>query len=186
MLPIFRSDLQAGLLAALFLRDDQPMTAKQLASETGGALASVYRELTRLVEAGLVERDREERGAGFLAVRDSPLYEPLRELLDRTLGVEPQLRRALAEVEGIEDAAIFGSWAERTPHGDSDIDLMVVGDVDRSMLLVQVKRVESHVGREIDVTAYGRDEFDRRRDEGSGFIRTVLRGPLVQLIGEVR
>ncbi len=184
-LPIFRSDLQASLLAALFLRDAQPLTAKQLADETGGAPASVYRELTRLVEAGLVERDREERGAGFRAVRDSPLYAPLRELLDRTLGVEPQLRRALAAVEGVEDAAIFGSWADRSSRGDSDIDLMVVGDVDRTVLLVEVKRVENQVGREIDVTAYGRDEFDRRRDEGSGFIRTVLRGPLIQLIGEV-
>ena len=57
--------------------------------------------------------------------------------------------------------------------------------MDREQLLAAVREVEIQAHREIDVTAYRPDDFERRRDEGSGFIRTVLRGPLIQLIGEV-
>ena len=185
LLPIFRTDLQAELLAALFLGNDEAATAGELVERTSGPAASVYRELTRLVDAGLIGRERERRGAGFRPAKGSPLYEPLRELLERTMAVEPQLTRVLATIDGIDAAAIFGSWAARQPGGGSDIDLLVVGDMDRDELLTRVRKIERLAGREIDVTAYRSDDFERRRDEGSGFIRTVLRGPLIQLIGEV-
>lgn len=185
LLPIFRTNLQAELLAALFLGDDEATPASELVERTSAPAASVYRELTRLVDAGLIERERERRGAGFRPAKDSPLYEPLRELLERTMAVEPQLTRALATIDEIEAAAIFGSWAARKPSGGSDIDLLVVGNVDRDELLARVKKIERIAGREIDVTAYRADEFARRRDEGSGFLRTVLRGPLIELVGKV-
>lgn len=186
LLPIFRTNLQAELLAALFLGDDEATTAGELVERTSGPAASVYRELARLVDAGLIERERDRRGAGFRPAKDSPLYEPLRELLERTMAVEPQLTRALATIDGIDAAAIFGSWAARKPGGVSDIDLLVVGNMDRDELLARVRRIERLAGREIDVTAYGRAEYERRREEGSGFLRTVLRGPLVPLVGDPR
>jgi predicted nucleotidyltransferase len=185
LLPIFRTNLQAELLAALFLDDDAATPAGELVERTASPAASVYRELTRLVDAGLIERERERRGAGFRPAKGSPLYEPMRELLERTMAVEPQLTRALATIEGIDAAAIFGSWAARKPGGGSDIDLLVVGNVDRDELLAHVKKIERVAGREIDVTAYGREEYERRLGEGSGFLRTVLRGPLIELVGKV-
>jgi predicted nucleotidyltransferase len=185
LLPIFRSDLQAELLAALFLGDNRAVPASELVERTSAPAASVYRELARLVGAGLIEREQERRGAGFLPAKDSPLYEPMRVLLERTMAVEPQLTRALEGIDGIDAAAIFGSWAARKPGGGSDIDLLVIGSMDRDELLAGIERIERLAKREIDVTAYRSDDFERRRAEGSGFIRTVLRGPLIPLIGEV-
>ena len=84
LLPIFRTNLQAELLAALFLGDDEATTAGELVERTSGPAASVYRELARLVDAGLIERERDRRGAGFRPAKDSPLYEPLHQLLERS------------------------------------------------------------------------------------------------------
>jgi predicted nucleotidyltransferase len=185
MLPIFRSDLQARLLAALLLDGGSPLTARELAGRTGAKAATLHRELARLEQAGLIRHDRVGRTKRYLAADDSPLHEPLRALLERTLGVEPLLRRSLERVDGVDSAAIFGSWAAGHSAEGSDIDLLVVGDVDRDDLLAAVREVESQVHREIDVTAYRPDEFDRRREQGSGFLRTVLRGPLIPLVGEI-
>jgi predicted nucleotidyltransferase len=184
-LPIFRSDLQARLLAALFLDDGEPLTARELIERAGGKPATVHRELVRLERAGLIEHERVGQTKRYAAAVDSPLHEPLRELLARTLGVEPLLRDSLGRVPGVEEAAIFGSWAAGQTAEDSDVDLLVIGDMDRDALLATVRAVERQVHREIDVTAYGSEDFARRRDEGSGFLRTVLRGPLIQLIGKI-
>jgi predicted nucleotidyltransferase len=184
-LPIFRSDLQARLLAAVLLDDGAPLTARELTERTGAKPATLHRELIRLENAGLIRHERVGHTKRYEAATDSPLHDPLRELLARTLGVEPLLQRNLSAVEGIEGAAIFGSWAAGETGEESDIDLLVVGDMNRDELLTAVRAVEGQAHREIDVIAYGRDEFERRRAQGSGFLRTVLRGPLTQLVGEV-
>ena len=184
-LPLFRSDLQAQLLAALLLGDAEPTTARELLDRTGASSASLHRELGRLEVAGLIDSNRVGRTKQYRPASDSPLYEPLRALLERTLGVAPMLQRALEEVGGIEAAAIFGSWAAGDPSPESDVDLLVVGELDRDELLTAIREVERQTRREIDVTAYRRAEFDRRLAEGSGFLKTVLAGPLKPLIGEI-
>jgi predicted nucleotidyltransferase len=184
-LPLFRSDLQARLLATLLLDAREPLTTHELIDRTAASTASLHRELARLEHAGLIEHDRVGRTKRYRAAPDSPLHEPLRTLLERTLGVAPTLKRALGEVSGIEAAAIFGSWAAGDPSAGSDVDLLVIGDVSRDDLLAAVRRVEEQTRREIDVTAYRRDEFDRRLEDGSGFLKTVLANPTIPLIGQL-
>lgn len=185
LLPIFRSDLQARLLAILLLGDGAPIATSRLAESTGASAASLNRELRRLEDAGIVEHERVGRSKLYRAARASPLHAPLRELVARTLGVEPLLRSRLDELPGVRAAALFGSWAAGRAAPESDIDLLVVGDVDRDRLLREVRDVERVAGREINVTAYRPDEFARRRRERSGFLATVLSRPLTPLVGDV-
>jgi predicted nucleotidyltransferase len=184
VLPIFRSDLQARLLAALLL-ERTPVTARELLDRLETTSTTLHRELGRLEQAGLIEHELVGRTRRYQPAFDSPLYEPLLQLMQRTLGVEPMLSHRLLEIPGVEVAAIFGSWAAGDATVDSDIDLLVVGDVDREELLFVVQSVEYETAREIDVTAYRREELDRRLAEGSGFLRTILNGPLTLLVGEI-
>lgn len=184
-LPIFRSDLQARLLAALLLDARGPQTAQELLDHLGTTSTTLHRELGRLEQAGLIQHERIGRTRRYRAALDSPLHEPLHDLMTRTLGVERLLSQRLTEVPGLEAAAIFGSWAAGNTTASSDIDLLVIGGVDRDELLFVVQSVEHDTTREIDLTAYRREEFDRRRAAGSGFLRTILSGPLIPLIGEI-
>lgn len=184
-LPLFRSELQAQLLSALLASPGDALTAAHLGRLTGGSRASVHRELHRLVAAGIIRREDVGRSALYRAATDSPLFEPLQALVARTLGVEPELRRRLARLEGIEAAAVFGSWAAGRAREGSDIDVLVIGDVERADLLRAFADVEDVVRREISVRLYRRAEFEARLDEGSGFLRTVLARPMTPLIGTV-
>ncbi|HVE68791.1 MAG TPA: nucleotidyltransferase domain-containing protein [Solirubrobacteraceae bacterium] len=185
ILPLFRSELQARLLAVLLLGDDEPQSTSRLAALTDASAASLNRELRRLEDAGIIEHERVGRSKLYRAAAGSPVHAPLRELLARTLGVEPLLRERLAAVPGVAAAALFGSWAAGRIGPASDIDLLVVGDVDRDRLLREVREVERVVGREINLTAYRPDEFARRRRERSGFLATVLARPLTPLVGDL-
>jgi predicted nucleotidyltransferase len=183
VLPLFRSDLQARLLAILLLEGDVPIATPELADRTEAAPASLSRELQRLETAGIVEHDRVGRTKRYRAAVASPLYEPLRELVERTLGVEKLLQAQLADIPGLQAAAIIGSWAAGRLGPESDIDVLVVGDVERDRLLEAARNVERVVGREINVTAYRPEEFQRRRRESAGFVATALSRPLVPIVG---
>src|SRR3954463_7578773 len=109
--PFFRSELQANLLAALLLGLDAEVTAGELQERLGASRSGVHKELQRLIDAGVVQRRNVGRRALYRPAADSPIMEPLTTLVERTFGVELELRRRLADVEGIEAAALFGSWA---------------------------------------------------------------------------
>lgn len=185
LLPIFRSALQARVLAALLLDAGGPLTAADLVSLTGGAPASVHRELTRLERAGLVQHDRVGRTKLYSA-GSSASVEPLRRLLEVTLGAKARIRSALQAMPGVEHAAIYGSWATAEAGAASDIDLLVIGPMSRAAVIDGLADVEHVLNREIDVTIFDRTQFERRLTEGSGFLRTVLDGPLIPLVGDPR
>jgi len=183
-LPIFRSRLQADLLALLFSSAEIGLTVKNLAEQTAASRSSVQRELARLLGAGILEREENGRTSVYRPA-DSPVRGPLGELIEVTVGVVPRLTEELGRLSGIEVAVVYGSWASGGMSPDSDIDLLVIGSVDYPDLVREVAKVEEAVGREIDVKLYTAEEFASRHGEGSGFLRTALSGPTLTLIGEL-
>lgn len=183
-LPIFRSELQAELLAALLLDGDRGLTIRDLAERTRATRSSLHRELERLIRAGILERETRGR-TGIYRAADSPLREPLATLLERTLGIEHELTRRLGELKGIEAAAIYGSWASEEIGPASDLDLLVVGDVRLDDLLSVLRPLERRMGREINAKLYESRDLRDRLAEGSGFLRTILERPLRVLLGEL-
>jgi predicted nucleotidyltransferase len=184
-LPIFRSGEQARLLARFYLA---PTRSWRLDELQDGAVskATTERELNRLAGAGLIELERVGRTRLWKAGTGSPLFEPLRQLIERTLGVEARLRQRLAALDGVEAAALFGSWAASRIRPDSDIDLLVVGDSDFATLATSLRPVGELAGRELNLVAFSRDELKARLDQGNRFLQSVIEGPMVSLVGDVR
>jgi predicted nucleotidyltransferase len=105
-------------------------------------------------------------------------------LLERTVGVEAELRRALEGVPGVEAAFIHGSFAKATKiKPTSDVDVLVLGDTDPHALRRSIRKVEARIGREIDVMAYQPDEFAALAESGNSLVRRILQGPVTTLVG---
>jgi predicted nucleotidyltransferase len=184
VLPIFRSELQLRLLGLLLLNPERTWTATELSARLNATAVSIHRELHRTLAAGLVTREAVGRTFLYRAATDSPLFDPLQLLLERTVGVEAELREALADVAGVEAAFIHGSFAKRAKlRPGSDVDLLVLGDVDPHVLRRRVRQVESRVGREIDVLAYRQDEFASLAQRGNSLVRAIIEGPITPLFG---
>src|SRR5450432_1022599 len=81
LLPIFRSPLQASILAALLLSPDNEYSLTDLAQRFDTPLSTVHGEVGRLTEAGLLLRSHVGRSTMVKANPRNRLVEPLAELL---------------------------------------------------------------------------------------------------------
>ena len=178
-LPLFRSPEQERLLAELFVFAEEPLTLSELARRTGTSVGGVHKEVERLERSGLVVSSISGRSRFVESNRSSPFYLELRGLLTKSMGPEPLLREALAVIDGIHEAFIFGSWADPDQMAPHDIDLMVIGDLDPGQVYDAVSAVEAEVGRPINVVLRSEDEW---AGTDGAFERAVRSRPRVQLV----
>jgi predicted nucleotidyltransferase len=171
----------------LLLQPDREFKGNELAALMGDLPQTTSKELRRLVGSGLVVERAVGRTKLYRAGTDSPFYEHLRALVELAFGPETELRQRLAAVQGIDVAAIFGSWA-RGEHlrPTSDIDVLVVGSPSYDELADTANAVEPLIGREVQLVTYSWDELDQRIADDSVFVSSVLEGPLTPLVGDVQ
>jgi predicted nucleotidyltransferase len=178
-LPLFRSPEQERLLAELFVFAQEPLALSELARRTGTSVGGVHKEVERLETSGLVTSKTSGRSRLVEPNRSSPVYQELRGLLTKSMGPEPLLREALSEIDDIEDAFIFGSWADPEQSAPQDIDLMVIGDPDLGQVYHAVSGVEAEVGRPINVVVRSQHEWETA---DGAFERAVKSRPRIELI----
>jgi DNA-binding transcriptional ArsR family regulator len=174
------------VLALLFGHPEESFYLREIVRAIGGGIGAVQRELEQLTSAGLILRKADGRQIYFTANPDSPVFEELRGLVTKTIGMHEVIRSALAdfaERELILSAFIYGSAATGKERPESDVDLVVVGDLTLSALLPVLRPVQDHLGREINPTIYPIEELRHNLARGNHFLKAVLSRPKVMLVG---
>ena len=154
LLPVFRSRVQAVVLAEVLLRPDLEFTVTDLARRAGAALSTVHAEVERL----LVTEVFTERTVGrSRLVRANPAnlaVRPLTELTALTFGPFGVVRDAFREVPGVFRVVMYGSWAARYLGEDgpppNDIDVLVVGPADRKAVYAAAEAAERILHRPVN------------------------------------
>lgn len=184
VLPLFRSEMQLRLLALLLLQPERDWTLSDLAATLNSPKSSVHRELERGEAAGIIVREAGFRPHQFRAADQDALYEPLAMLLQRTVGLEAELRCAVARPE-VSAAVIYGSWANGTRRPNSDVDVLVVGDVDLAGLRRELRTIGARAGRSVDLIVMAPDEFRQMISDHASFAQSVLTKPVIKLVGDL-
>lgn len=154
LLPILRSQQQGEILTLLLSNPDLELSLTQIATKAGVPHPSVYREVQRAEQAGLVTTRKVGNTRLVRADTASPYYAGLAEVLTRAFGVPAVLAEVLRNVDGIAAVYIYGSWAARhagqtgqRPVGD--IDVLVLGGPDRDQLYAALSTAEERLGRPV-------------------------------------
>jgi predicted nucleotidyltransferase len=181
---IFGSRLRANVLGCLFSHPTESFYVRQLATRLKEDSTNLGRELLRLETAGIVSSTRRGNQKYFQVNRQCPFYSELMGLVRKTVGVIGAVKAALEEIPGIQIALVYGSFAKGEESRDSDVDLMIVGNVALDLLDPALAGVEDRLGRTINYVVYDEEEFTLKRKKRYGFIRDVLRGPKIMLVGD--
>ena len=184
--PLFGKTRQA-LLSLFFTRADEAHLQESLIRLAALGRGTVQRELEFLARAGIVRRTVRGRQVYFQANPDCPIYSELRGLIVKTVGVADALRVALAPLaERIRVAFIYGSIARGAERRASDVDAMVIGDVAFAEMAEAFAGAQKEIGREVNASVYPPAEFRAKLAAKHHFLRSVLKGEKIFLIGDER
>lgn len=104
----------------------------------------------------------------------------------KTTGLADVLREALAPIsDQLASAFVYGSVAGGEATALSDVDLLVVGNLDEMALHRALSQAENRLGRPVSYTLMSQLEFDKRRSEKGGFLARVLSGPKLMILGSI-
>src|ERR1017187_10656206 len=166
-----------GVLRAPPHQPDKWWYLSELADRLGRSPSSLQRELSSLVASGILVHRREGTRAYFKAETQSPVFRDLQRLFEKTAGLAPILEQILKPFGNkIPCAYIYGSVAQSREHSMSDVDVMVIGRVGLADLSPMLRKAEERLGREVNVTAYSKEEFREKIKSRNHFLAAVLRG----------
>lgn len=182
---LFGSKLRAKLLGWLMTHPGERYFVRQLTAILKEDSTNVSRELARLARAGILISESEGRQKYYQANRRYPAYEELRSLAIKTFAVRDVLREALRPLADlIRVAYIYGSFAAASITAESDVDIMVIGDVSFADVNQALRPVQEQLQREINPSVYPVAEFQTKLAGGHHFLGSVLKGDKIYLIGD--
>jgi predicted nucleotidyltransferase len=178
---LFASPTLVDLLSILFLHPQKEYHVNELARLTGRFPRSIHLALGRLEELGLVKARWEGNLRQVCANQDNPIYPEIKSIIYKTIGLGNALREALENLGVIERAFIYGSVAKGTENLASDVDLMIIGQVNLDELTERLIEVEQKLNREVNYVVFSSDEWLARLKSDDPFVSDVERGEKIEL-----
>src|SRR5581483_4013515 len=180
---LFSSRVRVRLLQVFLLNPDMPFHARQLARQIPAQYNAVWKELNHLERAGILSSESRANIKEYRLNPSYPLIPELRSMVLKTVAFGDTVRQALAGLPKVQAAFIYGSAANGDFNYDSDVDLMVIGEVDLLKFAPRIANLEKDLGREINYIIYTPREWRAKQARRDPFIMNVLKAPKLMLIG---
>lgn len=179
---LLSSRTRAAIFGLLFGVKEQYLHIREIERRSGFAVGSVRQEALKLVRLGLVVRRKSGNRTYYEPNKNHPLYVDIRRIVLKTSGLAEALADALGE-KGIQCAFVFGSLAAGTEQPESDVDLMIIGDIGLREASKRLAGMGDGIGREINSHVMTPEEFDRRRRTAEHFVSSVMASPRIWVKG---
>jgi predicted nucleotidyltransferase len=179
---LFLSRARAEIFRQLFGLRKAELHLRALQRGSGMSAPTIKGELDKLRNLDLVVVRKDGNRHYYSANRDHPLYPEIRSLVSKTAGFISALRDDLSRKE-IKTAFVFGSMAADNETAQSDIDLMVIGDVTLRKVVGWLSKAREYAGREINPHVLTPREFKKRLKSKEHFLESVLKSPRFFIIG---
>ena len=175
---------QKQVLGLLYSQPHRSYYTNEILRSTGMGVATIKRELDRMVAAGVLTLRLQGNQRHYQANPNCQIYQELLSIVRKTLGAVDVLRETLEPLgDRVTRAFIFGSLASGTESTYSDIDLMMVGEVSFAEAVNAIYPAQESLTREINPRVYRNDEWNQLVREKDVFILDVLSKPCLDVIG---
>jgi predicted nucleotidyltransferase len=180
---LFSSEVRINILSHFFMHPDEGYYIRQLEKILKKPVSNIQKELVKLEKIDLLSSSVEGNQKRYILKNEFPLYDELRNIFIKTTGLSDLIRDSLHLIKKIEFVFIYGSFATGDETSQSDVDLMIVGNVSDIIINKSIKEVEKQINRMINYSIYSKGEIEKRISANDNFIKTILEAPIILIIG---
>ncbi len=178
------TETQQRVLGLLYGRPDRSFYTNEILRRTGMGVATIKRELDRMRNAGILTLTRVGNQHHYQADPRCPVYSELIAIVKKTFGVTEVIRQALVGLQDkISWAFVYGSIASGKETAGSDIDLMIIGDVEFAGVVGALSKAQDTLGREINPKIFSEKEWLRMKKRDDAFYKEVMNKARIDVFG---
>ena len=171
------------VLSTILLDPNHWWYLRDLAKHLELTASSLQREMASLKASGVLESKRDGNRVYYRANTSCPIFKELQGIFIKTYGLRDVLEDFLKRhKKNIQFAFIYGSIARGEEVSESDVDLMLIGDLALSDFGKQLNKTEEKLRREINPTIYSEKEFKKKLKDNH-FAKEVVRDEKIFIIG---
>lgn len=186
-LEITKSRLRNKILLHFFTNTDDEMYLREMALILKEDPGNLSKELSKLEKEGIFISQLRGKQKYFFLNKTYPLFNELKSIIFKTIGIKGSLQNIINETSGIVSAFIYGSFATGEENASSDIDLcLIVKDsvFNENNFISKINDFGKTISREINYIYYSEDEWEKQVNENDSFIINIKMNPKIVLKGD--
>lgn len=174
---LFTSKNRIKILCFLFFQK-QDTYLREISKELKVSSSAVKRELDNLILIGLIKKNKNKIELN----KKSDILNDLKNIFIKTDYLSYPIKKAVNKNQKIKFALIFGSFARNECEIESDIDLLVIGEIKLSEVIKLLKPIEDKIGKEINPVVWTIENLKKQKN--SGFIKDIFKKGIILLKGD--
>lgn len=153
---LISSKTRIKLLLKFFLNSNATAWLRSLESEFGESSNAIRLELNRLENAGLLLAENEGNKKIFRANTGHPLFREIHNIVLKHFGLDQVVENVIRRLGDVQQVYVTGDFAKGKD--STVIDLIFIGDFDKTYLTTLIEKAEKLVGRKIRYLIYSNEE----------------------------
>jgi len=174
---LFTSKNRIKILKYL-LFENQETHIREISKELKISSSAVKKEIDNLIELDLIKKQKNQ----LILNKKSNILNDLKNIFIKTDYLYYPIKEAINKIKKIKFALIFGSFARGDYSSESDVDLMIIGDLKLSEILRLTNPVEDKIGREINPVAWTIESLKKQKN--SAFVRDIFKKGVIMIKGD--
>lgn len=159
---LITSKTRIKILMRFFWNPNGQAYLRELADEFQASPSQIKQELDQLRKADLLTSKKNGRQIHFTANTNHPVFNELHSMVKKALGMDKILDSIIIRLGDLEQAFLLDDYAEGKDTGI--IDLVLVGNIDKTSLLDLTAKTEKHIGRKIRTLPLNNFEYEELKE----------------------
>lgn len=183
---LFGSKTRVKLLYLFYSNTNRSFYVREITRKIDEQINSVRRELSNLLTIGIIKSDSSNNRLYYEVNQDHEFYHQLGEIFsaktDSKLSkAQSNQEKRFREIGSIKAAYLMGKFVRDSKN---DVDMVIIGDVNKTKLESLVHDLEKEEGFEINFTVLSVADYDYRETINDRFIKDIMAAKKTVIVEE--
>lgn len=176
------SKTRVALLNLFLTKPESSFYMQEVGRIIGKKPGTFQRTINDMVSDGILTSEYKANARFFRANKEYPIYKELKSIVLKTVAIQKSIRKGLKQVGNVKISFIYGPYVKDKETFCSDIDLVVIGNVDEDRLLKELYALQDELQRAMNCALYTFEEL-KKEIEKEPIMLHIIRDKKIMLIG---